>query len=86
MTLSAHKLEVANLQVGGAGFLVVDNVSFTIGQGESFGIAGESGSGKSTLESRRCLEGRHVRPMNQVVSARSLPRTRVLPEENLHLS
>ena len=49
MTLSAHKLEVANLQVGGAGFLVVDNVSFTIGQGESFGIAGESGSGKSTL-------------------------------------
>jgi peptide/nickel transport system ATP-binding protein len=42
-------LKVENLQVGGDGFLVVDKVSFTIGQGESFGIAGESGSGKSTL-------------------------------------
>lgn len=49
MTQSAPLLEVENLQVGGAGFLVVDKVSLTIGQGESFGIAGESGSGKSTL-------------------------------------
>lgn len=49
MTQSAPLLEVENLQVGGAGFLVVDKVSFTIGHGESFGIAGESGSGKSTL-------------------------------------
>jgi ABC-type glutathione transport system ATPase component len=29
----------------------VDNVSFSIDYGESFGIAGESGSGKSTLTS-----------------------------------
>jgi len=49
MTTSAPLLEVENLQVGGAGYLVVDKVSFTIGQGESLGIAGESGSGKSTL-------------------------------------
>jgi peptide/nickel transport system ATP-binding protein len=42
-------LKVENLQIGGDGFLVVDKVTFTIGQGESFGIAGESGSGKSTL-------------------------------------
>ena len=43
------QLEVENLRVGGAGFLVVDTVSFTLCAGESFGIAGESGSGKSTL-------------------------------------
>ncbi len=49
MTPSVPMLKVENLQVGGDGFLVVDKVSFTIGQGESFGIAGESGSGKSTL-------------------------------------
>lgn len=49
MTALSPQLEVANLQVGGAGFLVVDRVSFTLGPGESLGIAGESGSGKSTL-------------------------------------
>lgn len=49
MTPSVPMLKVENLQVGGNGFLVVDKVSFAIGQGESFGIAGESGSGKSTL-------------------------------------
>lgn len=49
MRHSAPLLEVENLQIGGAGFVVVDKVSFTIGQGDSFGIAGESGSGKSTL-------------------------------------
>ena len=49
MTAPAPKLEVEDLRIGGAEFLVVDKVSFTLAPGESFGIAGESGSGKSTL-------------------------------------
>ncbi|MCX7288764.1 MAG: ABC transporter ATP-binding protein [Rhodobacterales bacterium] len=49
MTAPSPRLMVENLQIGGAGFLVVDRVSFTLGPGESLGIAGESGSGKSTL-------------------------------------
>lgn len=46
-------LDVRNLRVeyGGDGRSVVgaDNVSFTIGAGEVFGLAGESGCGKSTV-------------------------------------
>ena len=49
MTAPWPQLRVENLQVGGEGFLVVDKVSFTLGPGESLGIAGESGSGKSTV-------------------------------------
>ncbi|MGW8883737.1 ABC transporter ATP-binding protein [Streptomyces sp. NPDC055749] len=55
MTSSSHQpvLDVQNLRVeyGGDGRSVVgaDNVSFTIGAGEIFGLAGESGCGKSTV-------------------------------------
>ena len=42
-------LSVRKLSVSFDGFLAVDDVSFGVAPGESFGIAGESGSGKSTL-------------------------------------
>lgn len=47
-------LEVENLCVdyisaGGKHIRAVDNVSFTIGEGQSLGLAGESGCGKSTI-------------------------------------
>ncbi|WP_381805110.1 dipeptide ABC transporter ATP-binding protein [Streptomyces niveus] len=46
-------LDVQNLSIAydtdDGQFLAVDNVSFTIRRGETFGLAGESGSGKSTI-------------------------------------
>ena len=46
--LTVEDLRVEYLREGGD-LCVVDGVSFGIGPGEVFGLAGESGSGKSTI-------------------------------------
>jgi ABC-type glutathione transport system ATPase component len=40
-------LEVSGLSIRFGGTLAVDDISFTLGEGEAIGIVGESGSGKS---------------------------------------
>jgi peptide/nickel transport system ATP-binding protein len=42
-------LRIAQLRVEYGDFVAVDNTSFVVQPGESFGIVGESGSGKSTV-------------------------------------
>ena len=53
----AFKLQGAILKRNRRMLQAVDNVSFTISQGEAFGLVGESGSGKSTVA--RLIAGLH---------------------------
>src|SRR5436309_2874783 len=51
--LVKHFVRDAGFFRKGAGVAAVDDVSFTIEEGETFGLVGESGSGKTTTG--RCL-------------------------------
>ena len=55
-------LRVDSLSVAFSGARVVDNVSFTIREGETYGLCGESGSGKTTaaLAILRLLSGARI--------------------------
>ena len=49
MTQASAGIDVHNLRVSYGQFLAVQDASFSVAPGASFGIVGESGSGKSTI-------------------------------------
>jgi ABC-2 type transport system ATP-binding protein len=55
MTSASAIVEVSNLRKAYGGRAVVDDVSFTVDEGEIFGILGPNGAGKTTTV--ECLEG-----------------------------
>lgn len=77
--LSKHFTRADGLVAGGHAVTAVDDVSFAVEEGETFGIVGESGSGKTTLA--RCVL-RLVEPASGQVFFRGedlllLPRARM---------
>jgi len=69
MSLNEVLLEVKNLKVvfgkGKNKFIAIDDVSFDIFKGETFGLVGESGSGKTTI-------GRAIMRINEVTEGQIL--------------
>lgn len=76
--MSAAVLEVENLVIDygvkGGSFRAVDDVTFSLRQGERFGLVGESGSGKSTtiLALMRMLRGGRVSSGRMQLNGRDL--------------
>ncbi|MDQ2955536.1 MAG: ATP-binding cassette domain-containing protein [Actinomycetota bacterium] len=70
--MSAELLEVTGLSKAFGPFVAVNEVSFTLAEGESLGIIGESGSGKTTLA--RMLLGLE-RPTSGTIRCRGVDRT-----------
>jgi ABC-2 type transport system ATP-binding protein len=67
-------IEVSNLHKRYGGTVAVDDVSFTVEDGEIFGIIGPNGAGKTTTV--ECVEGlrRPDRGARTLVRGRSSPR------------
>jgi len=66
-------LNVQGLRVVFDGFTAVDDVSFSVAPGESFGIVGESGSGKSTVLRAICGLNRRASGTIALTGEGSLP-------------
>ena len=71
-------VEVSELRKSHGGRAVVDGVSFSVDEGEIFGILGPNGAGKTTTV--ECVEGLRVPDAGQVSpSRRTASRGQALP-------
>lgn len=76
-------LQVKNAVKTFSGITAVDNVSFTVNQGEIFGIAGPNGSGKSTLFN--LITGIPFRPTAGEIIFNGVPIHKSRPENIAHM-
>ena len=81
MEVSMSILEVKNLQTSYNGHIALENISFSINEGEYVCLVGENGSGKSTLI--KTIVGLHKKDSGEVILNENLENVSYLAQNNL---
>lgn len=81
MEVSMSILEVKNLQTSYNGHIALENINFSINEGEYVCLVGENGSGKSTLI--KTIVGLHKKDNGEVILNEKLENVSYLAQNNL---
>lgn len=81
MEVSMNILEVKNLQTSYNGHVALENINFSIDEGEYVCLVGENGSGKSTLI--KTIVGLHKKDSGEIILNEKLENVSYLAQNNL---